>query len=62
MWSQGWKTALENRVAELEAEVAELRELAEIGFWQKRCMASLLRECHDDDESDDESDDDDESD
>ncbi len=32
--------ALEERVAELEAEVAELRELADKGFWEKRCMAS----------------------
>ncbi len=44
--------ALEDRVAELEARVAELEELEEQGFLQKRCMASPLRECHDDDEGD----------
>jgi hypothetical protein len=34
------RMALEERVAELEAANAELRELAEKGFWEKRCMAS----------------------
>jgi hypothetical protein len=43
---------LEERVAVLEAEVAELKELAEIGFWHKRCCASPLRECQDDNEGD----------
>ncbi len=57
------KRALEERVAELEAEaeveaertaalearVAELEELTERAFWEKRCMSSPMHECIDDD-------------
>jgi hypothetical protein len=43
------KRALEERVAELEARVAELEELNERAFWEKRCMSSPMHECNDED-------------
>jgi hypothetical protein len=37
------------RTAELEGRVAELEELNDRAFWEKRCISSPMHECNDED-------------